>query len=93
MPFGVAIFVHLRIGIGALVFTAARVSGDSAGAIFAGDATPGIFDGEVLRAAVHGVVRAAVGILDNWRGPQNLKPMPMDPGPAPELVQIGSGRR
>jgi MoaA/NifB/PqqE/SkfB family radical SAM enzyme len=32
-----------------------------------------------------------VGILDNWRGPQNLKPLPMDPGPAPqELVQIGS---
>jgi MoaA/NifB/PqqE/SkfB family radical SAM enzyme len=32
-----------------------------------------------------------VGILDNWRDPQNLKPMPMDPNPqAPELVQIGS---
>jgi MoaA/NifB/PqqE/SkfB family radical SAM enzyme len=31
-----------------------------------------------------------VGILDNWRGPQNLKPMPMDPVPqTPELVQIG----
>jgi MoaA/NifB/PqqE/SkfB family radical SAM enzyme len=36
-----------------------------------------------------------VGILDNWRGPQNLKPMPMAPtAPARngELVQIGSGR-
>ena len=34
-----------------------------------------------------------VGILDNWRGPQNLKPMPMTP-PAPQaqLVQIGQGR-
>jgi MoaA/NifB/PqqE/SkfB family radical SAM enzyme len=32
-----------------------------------------------------------VGILDNWRDPQNLKPMPTDPTPqAPELVQIGS---
>jgi MoaA/NifB/PqqE/SkfB family radical SAM enzyme len=34
-----------------------------------------------------------VGILDNWRGPQTLKPTPMDPDPlpaAPELVQIGS---
>src|SRR6266404_4033785 len=34
-----------------------------------------------------------VGILDNWRGPQNLKPIPMTP-PAPQaqLVQIGQGR-
>src|SRR6202045_1837916 len=31
-----------------------------------------------------------VGILDNWRDPQNLKPMPMDPSTqTPELVQIG----
>jgi len=32
-----------------------------------------------------------VGILDNWRDPQNLKPMPMAPvaTPASELVQIG----
>jgi len=34
-----------------------------------------------------------VGILDNWRGPQNLKPMPMEPpAPQPQLVQIGQGR-
>jgi MoaA/NifB/PqqE/SkfB family radical SAM enzyme len=33
-----------------------------------------------------------VGILDNWRGKQNLKPKPMDPGPA-DLVQIGTGAR
>ena len=36
-----------------------------------------------------------VGILDNWRDPQTLKPMPMAaPGPAvqPELVQIGGTR-
>jgi MoaA/NifB/PqqE/SkfB family radical SAM enzyme len=34
-----------------------------------------------------------VGILDNWRGPQNLKPMPMaPPAPEPQLVQIGQGR-
>ena len=34
-----------------------------------------------------------VGILDNWRGPQTLKPMSMAPPPAPaELVQIGSSR-
>jgi MoaA/NifB/PqqE/SkfB family radical SAM enzyme len=34
-----------------------------------------------------------VGILDNWRDPQNLKPMPMAPPPAPpQLVQIGSVR-
>src|ERR1700733_9530354 len=32
-----------------------------------------------------------VGILDNWRDPQNLKPIPMDPSPqTQELVQIGS---
>ena len=34
-----------------------------------------------------------VGILDNWRGPQNLKPMPMTPASPPaQLVQIGQGR-
>jgi MoaA/NifB/PqqE/SkfB family radical SAM enzyme len=34
-----------------------------------------------------------VGILDNWRDPQNLKPLPMAPPPAsPQLVQIGSAR-
>src|ERR1700730_9679353 len=34
-----------------------------------------------------------VGILDNWRDPQNLKPLPMAPPPAPpQLVQIGSVR-
>jgi MoaA/NifB/PqqE/SkfB family radical SAM enzyme len=32
-----------------------------------------------------------VSILDNWRDPQNLKPVPVGPAaPAPELVQIGS---
>jgi MoaA/NifB/PqqE/SkfB family radical SAM enzyme len=36
-----------------------------------------------------------VGILDNWRGPQTLKPKPMAPAAASaprELVQIGSTR-
>jgi MoaA/NifB/PqqE/SkfB family radical SAM enzyme len=35
-----------------------------------------------------------VGMLDNWRGPQTLKPKPMAPPAAaqPELVQIGSTR-
>jgi len=34
-----------------------------------------------------------VGILDNWRDPQNLKPMPMTPPSAPaQLVHIGQGR-
>jgi len=34
-----------------------------------------------------------VGILDNWRGPQTLKPKPMaPPAPQPELVQIGGTR-
>jgi len=34
-----------------------------------------------------------VGIIDNWRGPQTLKPKPMAPPSAqPELVQIGSTR-
>jgi len=35
-----------------------------------------------------------VGIIDNWRGPQTLKPKPMAPpaAPHPELVQIGSTR-
>jgi MoaA/NifB/PqqE/SkfB family radical SAM enzyme len=34
-----------------------------------------------------------VGIIDNWRGPQTLKPKPMaSPAAQPELVQIGSTR-
>jgi len=34
-----------------------------------------------------------VAMLDNWRGPQTLKPLPMAPPPAqPQLVQIGSSR-
>ncbi len=34
-----------------------------------------------------------VGILDNWRDPQNLKPIPMTPAtPQAELVQIGQVR-
>ncbi len=35
-----------------------------------------------------------VGMLDNWRDPQNLKPMPMAPPASPqaELVQIGHVR-
>src|ERR1700739_2666830 len=33
-----------------------------------------------------------VGILDNWRDPQNLNPMPLPPAPQAELVQIGQTR-
>jgi MoaA/NifB/PqqE/SkfB family radical SAM enzyme len=34
-----------------------------------------------------------IAILDNWRGPQTLKPLPMAPPSAPgQLVQIGSHR-
>jgi hypothetical protein len=33
-----------------------------------------------------------VGILDNWRDPQNLKPTPMGQPAPPQLVQIGQGR-
>jgi MoaA/NifB/PqqE/SkfB family radical SAM enzyme len=34
-----------------------------------------------------------VGILDNWRDPQNLKPIPMTSAPTQaQLVQIGQGR-
>jgi hypothetical protein len=34
-----------------------------------------------------------VGILDNWRDPQTLKPGPMTPAPVPaQLVQIGTVR-
>ena len=32
-----------------------------------------------------------IGILDNWRDPQNLQPMPMTPAAPPELVQIAPG--
>jgi MoaA/NifB/PqqE/SkfB family radical SAM enzyme len=34
-----------------------------------------------------------VGILDNWRSPQTLKPTPMAPPAPPDLVQIGSTRQ
>jgi hypothetical protein len=37
-----------------------------------------------------------VGILDNWRGKQTLKPKPMSPPPVaatPQLVQIGAPGR
>jgi len=30
-----------------------------------------------------------IGILDNWRDPQNLKPLPMAPAAPADLVQIG----
>ena len=34
-----------------------------------------------------------VGMLDNWRAPQNLKPVPIAaPAPQPELVQIAQAR-
>ena len=34
-----------------------------------------------------------VGMLDNWRAPQNLKPVPVAaPAPQPELVQIAQSR-
>ena len=34
-----------------------------------------------------------VGMLDNWRAPQNLKPVPIAaPAPQPELVQIAKAR-
>jgi hypothetical protein len=34
-----------------------------------------------------------VGMLDNWRAPQNLKPLPMaPPATEPALVQIGQAR-
>jgi MoaA/NifB/PqqE/SkfB family radical SAM enzyme len=33
-----------------------------------------------------------VAMLDNWRDAQTLKPMPMAPPVAPDLVQIGSAR-
>jgi len=61
VPLGIAIPLHLRGRAGALVLAAARVSRDSAGAVHAGDAPPGVLDQEVLRAAMHGFVRAAGG--------------------------------
>src|SRR5258708_31751008 len=45
------------------------VSGDSAFEIHAGDAPAGILDGEILRAAVHGVVRAANRDFGQLAGP------------------------
>ena len=61
LPLGFAVFVYLRGWIGALVLAAARVSGDSVGAVYAGDEASGVFDGEILRAAMHGVLCAAGG--------------------------------
>ena len=61
LPVGLAVFVYLRGWLGALVLAAARVSGDSAGGLYAGDAAPGVLDGKVLRAEVHGFLRATGG--------------------------------
>jgi MoaA/NifB/PqqE/SkfB family radical SAM enzyme len=61
MPVGIEIFIYLRARLGALVFATARLSRNSAGAIYAGDAAPRIFHGEILRAAMHRFLRAAGG--------------------------------
>ena len=73
LPLGLALFVHLRGRAGALVLAAARVSGDSAGAIH-GEMRHREYYTEKFcapRCTVSCVQQ--VGILDNWRGPQNLE--------------------
>src|SRR2546430_11682395 len=59
MPFGFAVPVYLRRRTGALVLAAARVPRNSAGAVHTGYAAPRVLHQEVLRATVHGFLRAA----------------------------------
>src|SRR5215469_5973062 len=59
MPVGRALSVCLRGWAGALVFAAARVSGDTARTVHAGNAAPPVLHGKVLRAALHGFLRTA----------------------------------
>jgi hypothetical protein len=59
MPVGCAVFVYLRGWTSALVFAATRISGNSASGVHAGDAATGIFNGQVLRAKMYSIVRAA----------------------------------
>ncbi len=58
MPLGLAIFVHLRGWIGALVLAAARASGNAARGIHARRCEARVLHKETVRAAVHRFVRA-----------------------------------
>jgi len=76
---GISIFARMA---GALVFAAAGYPG-----IPLTQYTPEMrqheYHGQILRAALHGFVRAQVGILDNWRDPQPANPSPWLPHPFP----------
>ena len=61
VPGRFALPVHLRRRAGALVLATARISRDSAGGIYGGDAAAGVFDAQELRADVHGELRATGG--------------------------------
>src|SRR5258707_6651121 len=59
MPRRIALFVYLRRRTGALVFAAARLSGNTAGELHGGNAPPRISDAQGMCATVHGKLRAA----------------------------------
>ena len=59
LPVRFKVSVHLRGWAGALVLAAARLSSYSAFEIHAGNAPAGIFDRQILRSALHGILRAA----------------------------------
>jgi uncharacterized Fe-S cluster-containing radical SAM superfamily enzyme len=73
LPFGSSVFVHLRGRAGALVLAAARLSGDSASAVYGSDAPSRILHGEKLRADVYRLVRAAGGDYRQLARPANAK--------------------
>ena len=58
LPGRLALSVHVRGRAGALLFAAARISGQAAGRIHGGGHPARVPDGEIVRAALHGGVRA-----------------------------------
>src|SRR5215472_14169597 len=59
MPRRRPLLIHMRGWAGALLFAAARVSGESVRAVYGGGYSAGVPDGERLRAALHGVMCAS----------------------------------
>ena len=73
VPGGLAVPVHLRERVGALVFTAARLSGHSARELHRGNAEARVFDAQGMRADVHGELRAAGGNSGQLAGAPDVR--------------------
>jgi len=83
VPLGIAIPLHLRGRAGALVLAAARVSREFRWAVHAGDAPPEYSTKKFCAPRCTVSCVQQVGILDNWRDPQDLKPFANDAASKP----------